>query len=277
MSRRTASVVAWSVVAVSAVLGRARDGGSTQHADGFDGTESPSTRRSATLIFASAGAVGALIASRLPSNPIGWIFLGLVLALALSGPADSYIALVADDARPGELAAWAAWYSAKLFVAFFATISSPFCCSRTAACRARAGGRCSGSAVAGLLVFCVTVLIRPGPIDAFPRYSNPAGVDLPGRGALFGLGFVVFAVALAFAAVSLVVRFRQARGIEQQQLKLLMSAGVVAVALFVAGAALESLFGSERLQAAHGRSACSSFLPRSASRCSATGSTRSTA
>jgi hypothetical protein len=103
---------------------------------------------------------------------------------------------------------------------------------------------------AGLLVFCVTVLIRPGPIDAFPRYSNPAGVDLPGRGALFGLSFVVFAVALAFAAVPLVVRFRQARGIEQQQLKLLMSAGVVAVALFVTGAALESLFGSDRLQAA---------------------------
>src|SRR5262245_24883249 len=120
VSRRAASVVAWSVVGVSAVLGGLGTG-MTLAADGFDGSEF-FDEAFGTLVFASAGVVGALIASRLPSNPIGWIFLGLVLALGLSSPADSYVDLVADDARPGELAAWAAWYSAKLFVAFFATI-----------------------------------------------------------------------------------------------------------------------------------------------------------
>ena len=163
MSRRTASVVAWSVVGVSAVLGGLGTG-MTLAADGFDGSERLFEEAFGMLIFASVGAVGALIASRLPSNPIGWIFLGLVLALALSGPADSYVALVADDARPGELAAWAAWYSAKLFIAFFATIFFAVLLFPNGRLPSPRWRPVLWIGSAGLLVFCVTVLIRPGPM-----------------------------------------------------------------------------------------------------------------
>ena len=54
--------------------------------------------------------VGALIASRQPSNPIGWLLCGMALTEALRGTASSY-ARYAVLARPGSLPAgeWAAW------------------------------------------------------------------------------------------------------------------------------------------------------------------------
>ena len=42
-------------------------------------------RRMVIAVFLASGIVGALVASRLPSNPIGWIFVGLVVALGFSG------------------------------------------------------------------------------------------------------------------------------------------------------------------------------------------------
>ena len=55
--------------------------------------------------------VGALIASRHPSNPIGWLICGVGVTEALRGTAGSY-ARYAVLARPGSLPAgeWVAWF-----------------------------------------------------------------------------------------------------------------------------------------------------------------------
>ena len=61
--------------------------------------------------------VGALISSRLPANPIGWICLASGLALALAGVAGDYEAY-ALRARPGHLPGgeYAAWFANWLWV-----------------------------------------------------------------------------------------------------------------------------------------------------------------
>src|SRR5207237_69095 len=55
--------------------------------------------------------VGALIASRHPSNPIGWLICGVGVTEALRGTAGSY-ACYAVLARPGSLPAgeWVGWF-----------------------------------------------------------------------------------------------------------------------------------------------------------------------
>ena len=63
------------------------------------------------LATLSAATVGALLASRRPRHPVGWLLLGLGLPVALSGVATGY-AYYGLMARPGALPAadWAALY-----------------------------------------------------------------------------------------------------------------------------------------------------------------------
>jgi hypothetical protein len=248
VSRRTAAALAWSLVAVSLALGGLGTALRVA-ADGFD-SGLVAEELVAALLISAVAAVGALVASRLPANPIGWIFVGFVAALCLSGVTDSYVALEADDPRPGVLAAWAAWFSAKVFVAFFATIFFTVLFFPDGRLPTRRWRAVLWTGTAGLVLFAAAVFVNPGRIDDYPRYTNPTGLDVPGRSAIFGLGFLLFALGLVGAAAALVVRFRRARGIERQQLTVLLGAGAVATVLFVSGAALETLFGSEKLQVA---------------------------
>jgi hypothetical protein len=72
------------------------------------------------LATLSATTVGALLASRRPRHPVGWLLLGLGLPVALSGVATGY-ANYGLMARPGALPAadWAAVYhSVSILIAF---------------------------------------------------------------------------------------------------------------------------------------------------------------
>ena len=63
------------------------------------------------LVFAlvlATSAVGGLVASRQPANPIGWIFCGFSAFRALSALAAGYAEVAPDDAATGlgQIAAW---------------------------------------------------------------------------------------------------------------------------------------------------------------------------
>jgi len=95
------------------------------------------------------------------------------------------------------------------------------------------------------VVCLVAWSFEPGPLDnlGLVRVSNPFGIQ--GADGLLGtLGWVGLFMTLAVAVaggVSLVVRFRRARGVERQQIKWFAFSGIVFCAVFAAAPFLWSL------------------------------------
>ena len=172
--------------------------------------------------------IGALIASRQPRNPVGWIFTvgGLVDIPGGLGPA--YGARAAERGWPGGPAAeWfgiAGWVTGVLMfvVAFLLTpTGSP------------PGRRWWVVAWAGVVG---AVLVLPGfalsaTLDSeFRGGRNPFVVDWLPHTALVAVGAVLLCGALVAALVSLAVRYRAAPPVERQQLKWVGVAGVILAA-----------------------------------------------
>jgi hypothetical protein len=232
VSRHTAAMIAWTLFGVSALFG-------------FTGlamtmaVESPLTWHFLAndwigiAIFFTSGVVGALVASRLPANPIGWIFIGLVVALGISSAADGYANLWVDHGHEGGLVPWAAWYEDKVFVAFFATLLYSLLLFPNGRLLTRRWRVVFWAGTLGLLLCTVAVLFGSGTLEDYPQFGNPAEIHSAVVNWLFLPGFALFCATLVGAVVSVVLRFRRAEGIERQQLTVLVAAGVVATATFV--------------------------------------------
>jgi signal transduction histidine kinase len=198
----------------------------------------------AVLAFA---VVGAVLASRRPANPIGWVFCAASLGWAGTQSAGQY-GVYAVLSRPGALPAgrWVVWVQEWLFapslglVAVFTLLLFPD--GHLPSRRWRPVGW-----LAGILVVIGTAAaaVHPGPMTApFARFANPAGLAVlgPVPGVLTGVAFAGTLLLALGAAGSLLVRLRRATGAERAQLRLIMLAvgllaGVVA-AVVVAAAVL---------------------------------------
>src|SRR5918997_7128749 len=176
------------------------------------------------LLFVSFATVGALIASRQPRNAVGWIFCYLGLAFPLVGAIEEY-ALYALVTEPGSLPGGEGlvWLAALLggptFFALCALIFLLFPEGRLLSRRWRLVVWLDLIAVVCLVAWA----LEPGPFGNLElvRVANPFGVEglatLLGKLEMVGL-FMTLAVAVA-GGVSLVLRFRRARGVQRQQLK----------------------------------------------------------
>jgi hypothetical protein len=198
------------------------------------------------LLFLSFSTVGALIVSRHARNPIGWI----LCAFGLSGPllaAGEGYAVYGLATEPGSLpaadvAAWlSAWVGGGSLIGLIAFILLFFPTGSLLSRRWRPVVWVNGLAFA--LVFLWA--FEPGPIDSFGalRVTNPVGIEGTGR-ALEALGiggFVLMLAAMVGGFLSLVLRFRRARGDERQQLKWLAYAGGVFSGAFLAGPVVWSI------------------------------------
>jgi hypothetical protein len=183
------------------------------------------------------GTLGALIASRRPRNPIGWIFCAMAAALGLLSAAYGYAdyALYAtDDTLPGaELSAWLTnWlFMAPVFIAP-CLLFLLFPDGRPASPQWRPVVWVV-AVVAGIAIFATA--LAPGRLDAHPAVGNPLGL-----GGSFGevarvakevtevLAILVFLVSLA----SVVVRLRRSRGRERLQVKWVAYAAVLTATSF---------------------------------------------
>ena len=183
------------------------------------------------LIAGLFGVVGALVASRRPRNPIGWLFLVFAVFAAFAGSADVYASYALVE-HPGSLPGghWVAWSGGGIWhpaFGFFVFAFLLFPNGRLPSARWRP---VAWIAVANYLVGAAIGLLW-GPLseDLYP-YAEPP-FRLPGS-SVAGAVFVVFLLInfglLALSAISLVLRLRRAAGIERQQLKWF----VYAVALF---------------------------------------------
>ncbi len=191
----------------------------------------------------SAVTVGAVLASRRPAHPVGWLLLTLGVSLAASGVATQY-ASYGLLARPGALPAAA-------YVAIYPNAIALFL---VAACLAfillltptgtlphgRTWPWWANLAKAALAVGVVTAV--PAPLtEPYQSVANPLTVPaLTGLVVAAGaVSLVVSGLAILAAAWSLVVRFRRARSVERQQLRWIALAAVLTVAaLLVIGSLL---------------------------------------
>jgi hypothetical protein len=206
------------------------------------------------LAMVSSVTVGAVVAARRPAHPVGWLLLGIALSLTATAATAQYF-VYGLLVRPGALPAarYAALYQpATTFTALtligFVLLLTPT--GSLPSPRWRWPARVM-AATPAVLVLVVTLV--GGPVD--PRYQALGGpFDLRGLdGVLLAANrtaLAVTVVGLGAAAVSLVGRFRHARGVERLQLgwvalaAVLVGLGAVGVlcSLAVGGSAAGILF-----------------------------------
>jgi hypothetical protein len=185
------------------------------------------------LAMVSGATVGAVLASRRPRHPVGWLLLALDLSLTATAAAAQYLTwglLVRPGARQGA-GLVARYYPAIGFTALtligFVLLLTP------TGKLPSPGWRCWARAmVAAPILLLGVVTLAGGPLD--PRYQALGGpFDLRGLGGILlaanQLALAVTTLAVVAAAGSLVGRFRRARGVERLQLRWVAWAAVLVV------------------------------------------------
>ncbi len=183
---------------------------------------------------------GALVASRLPRNPIGWMLLAIGIVLALGAVVDSN--LKGPDPPLRTLSAWLSewtWYVWLTLAGIFLPLLFPD--GRLPSRRWRPA---LWIGLAALALSVIGAAFMPGELnpDEEVRVPNPLGF---GGAAMEGValaGDLLAGAAFLLAAASLVVRFRRSRGVERQQLKWFVGAALLALA-GLAVAMAQELFG----------------------------------
>jgi hypothetical protein len=184
--------------------------------------------------------VGALIASRLPTNPIGWIFCGLGLLYVAQRFTTAYAdyALLENIALPwGESMAWfSTWivFANPTLVVFLMLL---FPDGRLPSRRWRI---VVWVTILGAVIRALGLAFMPGMLFTHRYVNNPFEVVgvIGGKlttfdffGASRVLGLTLLLMSLLAALLSVILRLRRARGDERQQLKWFMFAAVPATAL----------------------------------------------
>ena len=201
------------------------------------------------LVILSFATVGAVVASRVPENPIGWLCIAMALVPAVAGLGDEYVqfSLRAENHLPGigYVAATQSLWNA--FMTLPALVLLLFPTGRPPGPRWRA---VVYALILGLALVLVFDLLKPA--TDYEGLRNPLGVESISRIAspAEDLGTSLILISVLFSFASLVFRFRRARTEERQQLKLLAYSLVVIVAGILVGVAFEASGRQEASNAA---------------------------
>ena len=196
----------------------------------------------AAVAAVTFGVVGALIARERPRNPIGWIFLGSALTLAVMGAAYGYADLALYGGQRWAGGVWAGWLASwLLIVPVFVgpcLVAQLFPDGRPLTPRWRAVLQLS---VAASAYVALAPALGPGRLGSYPTVENPAALPAPLGDLLVDPTWAVAILGLfSLSLASIVLRFRRSRGIERQQLKWLALAGAVAIVALAAALWVES-------------------------------------
>jgi hypothetical protein len=211
----------------------------------------------------SATTVGAVLASRRPRHPVGWLLLSLGLSVSASGAADGY-APYGLLIRPGALPAarYVALYGPALLAIAITCIDFILLLTPTGSLPSPRWRWWARAAMAAPVVVLLAVTLLPQPLG--PEYqsvANPLGLGAleASLQAATGMALALTVLGVLVAAASLVVRFRRARGTERQQLRwVALAAAMVSLAAALVLAAMltetPALFG-------WGLGLCAAVLP----------------
>jgi hypothetical protein len=233
MSRRGAALTAWSLWAFAVVL-TALSLVLLALNLAYPGTHVFDWWLGNALIVLDA-TVGAVVASRRPENPVGWLLCLSGVAVGTSSFASQY-AIYALLARPGSLpageaAAWVAAWTLPVMISLQVSYLLLFPTGRLPGRRWRwAVWLTVAFIVAGV---CSSAFASDAYFGSLGPIRNPLGVE----GFTGAYRVVLFAGApllYGLAALSLILRLRRSRGVERQQLKWF----AYAAALFASSIAL---------------------------------------
>ena len=189
------------------------------------------------LVLTLLGLIGAVVATRMPSNVTGWVLSAIPFFLGVLIVGTHAYWSSAFEPREGngaaQLTAWlTSWIWIPAVVPALPLFLLLFPTGRPLTPRWRWIGWMAMAAGVALLI---GTALAPGRIEGFPT-ENPLGVrgvlEAPVE-AIGGLGFALMIVATFTSAIALVVRFRRSHGAERQQLKLVAAAAVLFVFIFV--------------------------------------------
>jgi class 3 adenylate cyclase len=237
---RTAARVAWWLCAVSLAMLAARlvvtailAGSGAALPSGFP---APVVQAIEVIGFLGAPILGAVIASHRPENPYGWLWCAIGLGLGVTFLAvgyGTYTLVVEPGALPGgRVAAWVSSVTTNILFGMLPFIFLLFPDGRLPSARWRP---VAWTAVLVAVAHALVMALRPGPVYDFPFVDNPVTFgDRLFRTELPDLVVLALVASLALSAVSLVLRFRRARGQERQQLKWLAAVSIPVLAFFLA-------------------------------------------
>ncbi len=187
------------------------------------------------LLVLSVGVVGTLITDRQPHNPIGWTFIGMlsfaVLDQAFKLAAEAYLAQFADTgivpvsalaflrAYFSEVLNLAVWWSMLIFPAIY------FPNGRLPSRRWRWFPWIVGSSLVTLLAAGAFLPNLESPLVS--NFENPLAI--PAALTVVNILNPILLVASVLAPLSLVFRFRRAKGVERQQIKWPLFSALVGV------------------------------------------------
>ncbi len=207
------------------------------------------------------GVVGALVASRQPRNPTGWLFLFIAVVGGLQGVEDQYVRF-AVVTHPGSLpgVAWAAWLNSwTLFLIFPAgAVALLMLLLPNGRLSSRRWRPLIPIAIVSTAATSVLTALSPGALAMnsnginYPTPTNPIGVAFlhgiftTGSSTMTALNSATWfagLVVLLVAAAAPLVRMRRSRGEQRQQLKwisyaLLTTVGAIILFSFLAGTVL---------------------------------------
>ncbi|HEV3464453.1 MAG TPA: hypothetical protein VG846_10790 [Actinomycetota bacterium] len=203
------------------------------------------------LASVSAATVGAVLVSRRPRHPVGWLLLGLGVSMITMGAATdyaTYVLLAAGGPLPA--ARWAALYADTGWILWPAAIGLILLLTPTGSPPSPRWRWSVWLTAAAPLVYMLTEALQRAPMDPpFSSVVSPMALPatVPVQGLLEVVDWVaalVTQVALLAAAASLLVRFRRARGVERLQLRWVALAAVLAGVAAV-GVAVGTVIGVE--------------------------------
>src|SRR5215217_1612464 len=172
-----------------------------------------------TLTAISYAPVGALIASRHPENPVGWLLClyGFVISLSYFSAEYAIYALLAqpDSLPAGEAMAWVFSWMLPLVIGF-STLS--YLLFPTGRLPSRRWRWVVWLTVAFIVVGVLLGAFSSGPLSDLGPIQNPLGIV--GLADIYSaVLYTTFSVLLVAVISSVFVRLRRAGGVEHQQIK----------------------------------------------------------
>ncbi len=185
-----------------------------------------------TLAYAT---VGALITTRRPAHPVGWLFLGAGLGGAAQLATGEFAAAFLAASGPSVAVAVAAWASSAFQLVVVGLLVCLLLLFPTGRPPSRRWWVLVWVVAAGVVLFSVGAGLAPARYEDFPGVENPFGITSLEAVLKWidGVGGVLFVAGFLGALASLVVRFTRSRGLERQQLKWFVYAAGLGVAVLV--------------------------------------------